>query len=84
MLNALGKFTKYPTINHDYMERLSLFVIDEEMKENIKTIEEINNKLVDPGINLDELTKENLNSIKSLCEFTLKNLLDIINNDVII
>ncbi|ORX54200.1 hypothetical protein BCR36DRAFT_15708 [Piromyces finnis] len=82
LLNALGKFTKYPTINYDYMKKLTLFTINAEIKENIKTMDEIDETLNDPELNLDDERKETLKYIKSLCEFTLKNLLDIINNDL--
>jgi len=60
LFNALGKFTKYPIMHHDYIEKVSLFVIDEEMKENLNIIEEIDKKLNDPEIKVEDNEKEAL------------------------
>jgi len=68
---------------HDYIEKVSLFVIDEEMKENLNIIEDIDEKLNSREIKIENYEKNTLKSMKSLCEFTIKTLLELINNNVI-
>ena len=67
---------------HDYIEKVSLFVIDEEIKESLNIIEDIDKKLNDKEIKVENYEKNTLISMKSLCEFTIKTLLELINNNV--
>jgi len=69
-------------VHHDYIEKISLFVIDEEMKENLNIIEEIDKKLNDLEIKVEDNEKDALISMKSQCEFTIKALLDLMNENV--
>lgn len=68
---------------HDYIEKLSLFVINEEMNENVKIIDDINKKLKNPEIKIEPDEKENLKTIINNCQYTVKTLLDLLNNNVI-
>jgi hypothetical protein len=58
LINSLGKLTKYPSVFHDYIEKLSLFIIDEEMNINMKVLDEVNNILNDSKTNIKLETKK--------------------------
>jgi hypothetical protein len=58
LINSLGKLTKYPSVFHDYIEKLSLFIIDEEMNINMKVLDEVNNILNDSKNNIKLETKK--------------------------
>ncbi|ORY23592.1 hypothetical protein LY90DRAFT_514981 [Neocallimastix californiae] len=81
LINSLGKLTKYPSVFHDYIEKLSLFIIDEEMNINMKVLDEVNNILNDSKTNIKLETKKKIELVIDSCQYAIKTLLDLMNDN---
>lgn len=67
---------------HDYIEKLSLFIIDEEMNINMKVLDEVNNILNDSKTNIKLETKKKIELVIDSCQYAIKTLLDLMNDNV--
>jgi len=78
----MGKFTKFSTLIHEYVEKLSLFIINEEINENINIVTEIDKKLKEAEINQETNGLEILTITINNCKHIIQTLLDLMNDNV--
>ncbi|KAL6604090.1 hypothetical protein LY90DRAFT_503606 [Neocallimastix californiae] len=77
----MGKFTKFSTLIHEYVEKLSLFIINEEINENINIVTEIDKKLKEAEINQETNGLEILTITINNCKHIIQTLLDLMNDN---